>query len=493
MARSAAKPLIVVTVGTDHHPFDRLVRWVESWLAAGGKDRAHCLFQFGTSARPALAEGVDYLAHDELEAALQGATVVVCHGGPGAIMGARGAGKLPIVVPRESSFGEHVDDHQRDFVRRLAATGAVRVASGERELWALLDQALGDPSAFRAPPEMGRSSEAVRRLGELVEGLVEAPRRPAQQPLRVLYIGGSGRSGSTLLDRMLGELPGFWSAGELVHLWRRGLVGDHLCGCGEAFSGCPFWVKVGQEAFGGWESLDAQQVLRLQRGVDRNRYIPLMLLPVGAYRRRLRRYVELLERLYRAISSVSGVRVLVDSSKHASTAFLLRHVPGIDLRVVHLVRDSRGVAFSKGKRVRRPEVVAKGAYMPTTGALRSSFDWAAFNGLFEVLRATGTPVSLIRYESLVQDPRDGLARVLQLVEEPIAERALSFIRDGSLELGVDHTVSGNPMRFRTGKVPLQLDEAWRREMKPGRRRLVSALTAPLLLRYGYPVRPGGTR
>lgn len=79
----------------------------------------------------------------------------------------------------------------------------------------------------------------------------------AAQPVRLLYLAGIGRSGSTLLERLLGEVPGVCSLGEVTHLWRRGVLRNERCGCGTPFLDCPFWRKVGESAFGGWRSADA--------------------------------------------------------------------------------------------------------------------------------------------------------------------------------------------------------------------------------------------
>jgi len=75
---------------------------------------------------------------------------------------------------------------------------------------------------------------------------------------RVLIIVGSGRSGSTLIERALGEVPGVAPLGETVHMWERGVRDSELCGCGQPFGTCPFWQSVGQVAFGGWHQIDAQ-------------------------------------------------------------------------------------------------------------------------------------------------------------------------------------------------------------------------------------------
>jgi UDP-N-acetylglucosamine transferase subunit ALG13 len=165
--------LLLVTVGTDHHPFDRLVRWVEAWLA-GGPRELRCLMQTGTSAPPAApATWRAYLEHDALRAAMAEAAAVVCHGGPGTILGARHLGAVPIVVPRQHRLGEHVDDHQVAFSRRLAAEGGgIHLAETEADLHRLLDRVAADPAAFRAGPEDRATATAVREFGRLVDGLV---------------------------------------------------------------------------------------------------------------------------------------------------------------------------------------------------------------------------------------------------------------------------------------------------------------------------------
>jgi Sulfotransferase family len=308
----------------------------------------------------------------------------------------------------------------------------------------------------------------------------------------VLFIGGLGRSGSTLLDRMLGRLDDVWSVGELVHLWQRGLGDNNRCGCGERFRDCDFWRQVGEVAFGGWDRLDVEEVLALKASVDRNRYVPLMVLPAlsPTYRARLERYLGLLERLYEAVRDVSGRPLVVDASKHASHAFLVRRLRGVDLRLVHLVRDSRGVAFSWTKRMRRAEVVSGGALMATEGPLRLSARYLGYNLLFHLLKLTGVRGILLRYESLVRDPAAELARVLALASRPTAAGELGFVGDGWVELGPSHALAGNPMRFRSGRVPLRVDEEWRGQLRRRHRLLTSVSTWPLLLAYGY-LRGGG--
>jgi hypothetical protein len=303
----------------------------------------------------------------------------------------------------------------------------------------------------------------------------------------VLYIAGLGRSGSTLLERILGRFPGCVPVGEVVFLWDRGLRDNELCGCGVRFRQCPFWTRVGEEAFGGWEAIDVDQVLALRRRVDRHRYLAALLAPRlwPSFHRELRRYAGLLERLYLAIGRVSGAEVVVDSSKEPSYAYLLRHVQGVRLRVVHLVRRSHGVAFSASKKVERPEAVGAKVYMPTRSPTGTALEWLVDNTVLDLLPAVGTPALRLRYESLVSSPREQVAVVLGHAGRPATGPALDRMDHGSVELATDHTVSGNPLRFRNGRLELRVDEAWRRSMARRQRLAVTAITWPLLLRYGY--------
>lgn len=311
-------------------------------------------------------------------------------------------------------------------------------------------------------------------------------------PVRVLFIGGWGRSGSTLVERLLAEMPDVVGAGEVTHLWRRALADNQPCGCGAAFDACPFWISVGKAAFDGWDNVDADEVLALARRVDRTRYVPRLALPTRVTRRRedLLRYGELYRRIYAAIAEVTGARVIVDSGKHASQAFALRHHPGIDLRVLHLVRDGRGVAYSWSKESSygSPDgTKSSDSYMPQYSVVTSSALWTAHNALFDLLAATGARRLRLRYERFVADPSGHLATVRAWLGLP-PDRPDFIRQDGNVtvaELGPIHSVAGNPMRFQSGAVRLRVDAAWRTAMPAGRRRLVTLLTWPGRARHGY--------
>jgi hypothetical protein len=300
--------------------------------------------------------------------------------------------------------------------------------------------------------------------------------------VKVLFIGGYGRSGSTLLDRMLGQVEGFCSSGELRHVFREGYVENRLCGCGTPFRSCPFWGEVTEEAFGGIAAFDPAAVLRLQERVDRWWRVPQLAWGVGSSGRaaELARYRALLRRLYLAIAAVSGARVIVDSSKDVSHGYVLRGVgEPVETYVLHLVRDSRAVAHSWQRKKFNP---GSGADMQRYTLLRTSAEWSAINALTSLHgRLDRSRYRLLRYRELTADPPRAIRAALELVGE--SERADPFSAADTLVLGTDHTAAGNPVRFHTGPMTVHPDEEWRRRMASGGRALVTALTLPALLRY----------
>ena len=310
----------------------------------------------------------------------------------------------------------------------------------------------------------------------------------AAGPVKVLYVAGLGRSGSTILANTLGQVEGFFSGGELNFIWKHALIENRLCGCGKPSQECEFWGPVFDEEFGNQSEALAREMMRLQHAGARTRHIPLMLTEGGRrkIRGRLGQFLNNTGRLYKAVQAVSGSRVIVDTSKEPAYGYALSMVPGVDLRILHLVRDPRAAAYSWAKKKRQPDSDER-EFMHQKTPAQSAVLWDAWNAAIEVLwRQMPTKYLRLRYEDFVADPRRSFEEILKLTGEEDAELRLVGERD--VKLGISHTVSGNPNRFDTGTVELRQDRAWQKQMKPRDRALVTALTLPLLTRYHYSVK-----
>lgn len=313
------------------------------------------------------------------------------------------------------------------------------------------------------------------------------PTSPPRQ--RVLYVAGWGRSGTTLLGNVLGQVPGLFAAGELRFLGERGLAQRRLCSCGVRVVDCPIWRPVLALAFGSdpasWD--EAARVLGRPGGY---RHLPLLFTPPAlsarlraATARREHERLGLLERLYHAIGRVHGTRVVVDVSKYPQYGWLLGQIASLDVRVLHVVRDPRAVANSWQRTKASPDR-PDSPHMPRYSVASSALKWTIQNAAAEALAGWHATRGLrVRYEDFIDEPALAIRRILELAGEPQA--ALPDVDGRRVRLADVHAVAGNPNRFGGGWTELRVDDAWLSELPSRRRLVVGALTAPLRRRYGY--------
>jgi hypothetical protein len=305
------------------------------------------------------------------------------------------------------------------------------------------------------------------------------PHRLTGAPPTVVYIAGSGRSGSTLLERTLGQMPRCVEAGELIDLFRREASRAKRCGCGRPFGECPFWASVGDRAFGGWGDARVAEMYPLQRRVARQRAMPrliMMALAGPGFRADAGRYGEHYGAVYRAIADTAGADCVVDASKWPVQPLAL-HRGGVDVRVIHLVRDVRAVAHSHIKRAKGPSVTAA--------------KWVLHQAQAETLRFCGLPVVRVRYDDFVQSPRRTLQTALAGLGLPCRPSQLEHLSDEEVVLGPSHGIHGHPSRSSHGTVVLRTDDSWREGLSRRHHVLVTVIGLPFLLRYGW--RPGRHR
>jgi hypothetical protein len=307
--------------------------------------------------------------------------------------------------------------------------------------------------------------------------------------IKVLFIGGWGRSGSTILERMLGQIHGFFPVGEIYHIWERGFDQNQLCSCRSPFRQCGFWHAVIEEIFGNGQKPDVGELLSLQHYTGRLRYLSQMTFPGfrwRGYEKQFQKYTHILSQLYAAIKKVSGCNVIVDSSKEPAHGFILNAIPTIQLHVVHLIRDSRAVAYSWQRKKRRPEIYWKNEYMPRYSPIKSAVEWNLRNLSAGLLSRFCKRSVRESYENFVKSPQCVLSRIIKDFKHP--QNNLDFLKNSVVKLNTHHTLSGNPNRFETGEIQLFTDTEWSKKMNTWAYFTVTALTWPLLLTYGYSLR-----
>ncbi len=312
---------------------------------------------------------------------------------------------------------------------------------------------------------------------------------PGGRVTTVLCILGSSRSGSTLLDRLLGATPAVASLGEVHQLLQRGILNEELCGCGSSVVKCPFWSEVLRGSLPTPFSATAQRLLSKQRPAVSNKHLlrsRIFHLPSRQAAKSEAEYGSVLAAVLASASHVSGCPVLVDSSKRASHAMLLVNQPSIRVVAVQIVRDSRAVAFSVSRHRLRPEVVGKEAYMARLTTWQAAMTWTRANVLSAIVARAANERLLVRYEDLVSNPVHVVAQIRDAAG--LTTAGPDELRNSLNSLPQAHTVSGNPMRFTQGPLRISVDDEWRHAMPTSRRLQVTALTAPLLIAYRYRLR-----
>lgn len=289
-----------------------------------------------------------------------------------------------------------------------------------------------------------------------------APQRPY-----LLYILSSGRSGSTLIDLVLGSNPGLISVGEFhrLSLYARD---EELCTCGAVVGDCPFWTDVSRSAsllFGGEEdpatTLRQREVMLRKDRIGRARNIIQMSLLSSGLRPPWWLATQMIGRDHaeaignswvwmQAIAATTGCNVIVESTKDVRRLKQYFFSDPERVRVLHLTRDGRAVAASAMRRTACSMQVAAEEW------LRKNRRIAA------VLR--GIPQSAIyrmRYEDFCADPTVETGRVLAFLghtEPP---------RNVTLNKADRHNIGGNPMRFDRSVTRIELDTRWRSQLDAG--------------------------
>ncbi len=315
--------------------------------------------------------------------------------------------------------------------------------------------------------------------------------------VKVLSIVGPARSGTTIMGNILGEVGGIANAGEIRWLWRRGLAERMPCGCGLPPVDCPRWSGVLDTLRRAWlpaadDDAVTAAVGAVSRAQDellapRNR---LRALSAASGRdtawAALRCLRPLTADLCASLSDVSGESLVVETSKLPHLAAILAGARDVDHYVLHLVRDPRATAFSWQRRKALP--VADGlATMATMSPVASVRNWFRSGVEAELLRrhVPRDRWLFLRYEDFVARPAAAVDRVLAFVGVPGPG---PFVGPDTVHLGTNHTMAGNPNRFRTGSVRIVEDDEWKYRMARRDRMVITAAALPMLVRYGYPVR-----
>lgn len=286
--------------------------------------------------------------------------------------------------------------------------------------------------------------------------------------VRILFLAGSARCGSTLAGRMLGELPGLVNLGELglSLLFTDAQAVTAPCGCGAEEKDCPFWAAVAEgrplrEYGQRWRTRHLRRLWRrMRRDPQLREEMAAALLP-----------------LYRRAAREAKSEWVVDISKNPTIGLILAELPGVEMAALHLVRDPRGVVASW--RTRK-------AYLPKIRPIKViGWIWSASLGA-ERLAHRAQMRWRLRYRDLIARPAAPLHAIAAGLGgrepgEPM-DGEHDFLRPGEVRFRTQHVLVSNPDKMTGGWVPLRPPAV---HLDWPSRWLTNLLTWPLLWRYGY--------
>lgn len=313
---------------------------------------------------------------------------------------------------------------------------------------------------------------------------------------RVIFIVGTGRSGSTILDLFLGQHPMIQSAGELCNVAKSGWIGGEFCSCGDRVSACRFWNDVRKR----WEELTGttpEEYERLRTLVEQRRSTLWKLLRDDRLENlvlsekgpgEFLAYAQWTVALYRAITEVNGKKIIVDSSKNPARGLALammdQRMDLIDLDLIQLVRDVRGFAWSQRKSFRRDERAGVARDLAPRPVWKSALVWLFINSISEKVLARHEPsrTLLLRYEDFAGDTLQEalkIASFLNISPEPWLD-----VLAAKRPLENSHVVAGNRVRMQR-QITIRPDTEWQSRLTGFEKALCWFLAGWKAHRYGY--------
>lgn len=298
----------------------------------------------------------------------------------------------------------------------------------------------------------------------------------------LIYIAGYGRSGSTLLDMVLGTHPDAIGMGELTHIFDFWLS-DNTCSCKETYKYCTFWNEVMSRWSTSLPDMSIAEAAMVTRQVEDSLSSWRKWLP--KHKVITQKYGLIWQTMIDTIAEIAAVSTVIDSSKSTRTvterATALVNYSQLDVRIIHLVRDPRAVMWSylRGNNIK----LEAGQAVPNRGGvLRAVLGWNTANLYAARGRdSRNNAPLLVRYEDFVEDPYKELNRISQSLMLDYAP-IMKHLKE-ELPIKPDHGVAGNRLR-RKGLTKLKKDEEWKDRL-PKHARLVAHLNQPFASKYGY--------
>ncbi len=297
----------------------------------------------------------------------------------------------------------------------------------------------------------------------------------------IIYIAGYGRSGSTLLERILGSNDYLFGLGEVKFIFDSLINGNSFCSCGKKVQNCDYWGKVIKET--GLEDNDVIKGFEKMR--KESEYFHTLIFKL--FNSDQKRYIKLIDDLYNNIIKYASpeTKYIIDSSKTARDSFFRPFILSkeFNVKIIHLIRDGRGCMWSniKGSNRKMEKGLDPNLKFPS---LRTSISWTLANLSPHLYYMTHKRDNYIRvkYENLVEYPKKTLEDIGDYLSVDLTEQINMLENQKVIPLG--HQLAGNRLRKKR-KIILKNDNEWKEKLNLYNRVIFGLFSWPLALKYNY--------
>jgi len=290
---------------------------------------------------------------------------------------------------------------------------------------------------------------------------------------------GWGRSGSTLLSKILGSYPGVTAIGESRYLMQKAVLDGRPCSCNETIETCDLWGGVFRRAHEYFGTEAAAEIARLVDSATTTKNAFRYL--VGA------KPPEKLVAVYRSVlgglMEGTGAGALVEASKFPAFGLLLENAFPGQVYFLHLVRNPMATAYSWMSSKAEPDRGA-GARLHRIGALENGVRWTYWNAVSSAIgQRYRSRYRQLRYEDLTANPKKAVEGVLDWFGHSIDSGP--FVDYRTVRVSESHILAGNPNRFDQGNVFVKNDDRWESDLDSVSGLITRLTTWPVAALCGY--------
>jgi hypothetical protein len=292
---------------------------------------------------------------------------------------------------------------------------------------------------------------------------------------KILFINCHLRSGSTLLGLLLGTQPDITYLGEVRNVSKY-LYNETACSCGSILSECRFWSKIVKELDGNTRlhrnstvNYAFQLIIALFPNILASKVLA-MFKPVSKTARKLLKIFQNISKIYEQSFLTSKTPVICDSSHRNLQAKIMWTRYHDSFKIIHLIRDGRGVTNSIIKR--------------TGCSMKNAAKAWKRNHILTMINQTWIPkknIIQVKYEDICSNPALTVEKICNFVGITYGNSELNIQKNLFHFIGGSSTIRLNKER----QLKIDLDEKWKRDLSDKQKRIFNKIAGRINRRYGY--------